>query len=229
MKKLIVISLLCHSFLIHAQDCSGYYFLKEKNRVEVSLYNKKGADNGKHVYTVTSVTNTGTGASSVLNSESFNKDGKSIATAVENIQCLGGVMMLDMKMNMNLSDAQQKQFSSSTVTGDKMYIDYPSSMKVGDDLKDAHMVLNMMNNGMEQTVEVNITQRKVVAKESITSPAGTWDCFKITFNTKTKVTIMNIGIPVSMDVTEWYCPGFGQVKTETKHGSSLVTSVSVKS
>jgi hypothetical protein len=229
MKKVIVVSLLCHSFLTHAQDCSGYYFLKEKNIVEVSLYNKKGDDSGKHIYTVTSVANTGSGASSTLNSEIFNKDGKSTAKAVESIECKGGVMMLDMKMNMNLSDAQQKQYSKSTVTGDKIYIEYPSAMKVGDDLKDANMVLNMMNNGMEQTVEVNITKRKVIAKESVTSAAGTWDCFKITFNTKTKVTVMNIGIPISFDVTEWYCPGFGQVKTESKHGSSLVTSVSVKS
>ncbi len=229
MKKLIVVSFLFHSFLGHAQDCSGYYFLKAKNVVEVTTYSKKGEDNGKHVYTVNSVSNTGSGASSELTSEMFNKNGKSTAKAIESIECKDGVMMLDMKMNMNLSDAQQKQYEKSTVTGDKIYIEYPSAMKVGDDLKDANMVLNMVNNGMEQTVEVNITKRKVVGKESVTSPAGTWDCFKITFNTKTKVTVMNIGIPISFDVTEWYCPGFGQVKTESKHGSTLVTSVSVKS
>jgi len=229
MKKLIVVSLLCHSFLSHAQDCSGYYFLKEKNIVEVSLYGKKGDDNGKHVYTVTKVTNSGSGANSELTSEIFNKNGKSTAKAVESIECKAGVMMLDMKMNMNLNEQQQKQYEKSTVTGDKIYIEYPAGMKVGDDLKDANMTLNMMNNGMPQTIEVNITQRKVVGKETITSAAGSWECYKITFNTKTKVTVMNIGIPVSFDVTEWYCPGFGQVKTESKHGSSLVTAVSVKS
>jgi hypothetical protein len=64
----------------------------------------------------------------------------------------------------------------------------------------------------------------VQGKESITTPAGTWDCFKITYHSKVVIKI-GIGIPANADVTEWYAPGFGVVKTESNSGVTEITSV----
>ena len=36
---------------------------------------------------------------------------------------------------------------------------------------------------------------------------------------------MGIGIPVSTDVTEWFAPGFGIVKTESKGGGTAITAI----
>jgi hypothetical protein len=69
-----------------------------------------------------------------------------------------------------------------------------------------------------------MTKRKVTGKESLTTPAGTWDCFTITYHSK-MIFKMGIGIPMNSDVTEWYAPGFGVVKTESNGGSTLITSV----
>jgi hypothetical protein len=36
---------------------------------------------------------------------------------------------------------------------------------------------------------------------------------------------MGVGIPVNIEGTEWFAPGFGIVKTESKHGSTAITSI----
>jgi hypothetical protein len=36
---------------------------------------------------------------------------------------------------------------------------------------------------------------------------------------------MGIGIPMNFDVTEWFAPGFGVVKTESNGGTTQVTAI----
>jgi hypothetical protein len=69
-----------------------------------------------------------------------------------------------------------------------------------------------------------MTKRKVEGRESVTTPAGTWNCFKITYHSK-MIFKMGIGIPMNMDVTEWWAPGFGVVKTESDSGKTEITAI----
>jgi hypothetical protein len=111
------------------------------------------------------------------------------------------------------------------VKADKIYIEYPANMKVGDHLKDATLDMNIDNQGMKQNVNMVTTDRTVVGKESITTSAGTWDCYKITFNSKITIKTMGIGMPFNFEGTEWFAPGFGIVKTESKHGGTAITAI----
>jgi len=36
---------------------------------------------------------------------------------------------------------------------------------------------------------------------------------------------MGIGMPFNIDGTEWYAPGFGVVKTESKNGGTAITAI----
>jgi hypothetical protein len=98
-------------------------------------------------------------------------------------------------------------------------------MKEGDVLKDGNMDMDIQNKGMKQSLSMSVNNRKVEGKEKITTTAGTWDCFKITNQTKMKIKTMGIGIPMNMDVTEWYAPGFGVVKSSSKYGETVITSI----
>lgn len=207
---------------LHAQDCKNYYYLQNNKTIEMTIYNRKGDVAGRNVYQVSNVKPSGSSVTSEVNSEMFDKKGKSIAKSAMNIKCTGGVMMMDMKMMM--PTAQQEQFKMDA-KADNVYIEYPNSMKPGDMLKDANMSMDVNNNGMQQSLTMNVTNRKVEGKESVTSPAGTWDCFKITSKTKLVIKIGPIGVPSNMESTEWFAPGFGVVKTETKQGSTLITAV----
>ena len=219
MKKIIALFLICQSFLGYTQNCPDYYFLQNNKTIEVSMYTKKGKENGKHIYTVSNPNKSG---SAVVASEVFDKEGKSISKGTNTMKCDNGALMMDIKMSM--TDEQQKKFANAKAASDN-FIEYPATIKEGDNLKDASLTMHMNSAGQDQTVEVNTINRKVVGKESVSSPAGTWDCFKITFTSKILIKTMGLSIPVNMDITEWFCAGFGVVKTESRYGTTLVTSI----
>jgi len=206
-----------------AQDCKSYFFLQNNKTIEMTLYGKKNDVVGKNVYQVSNVSNAGGSVSSDVNSEMFDKKGKSIVKSTASYKCTGGVMMMDMKAMIPSQQAAQFKMDAKA---DNVYIEYPVNMKAGDNLKDASMTMEVNNNGAQQTLSINVTNRKVEGKESITTPAGTWECFKITSHNKITMKMGPIGIPMNMDVTEWFAPGFGVVKTESnKGGTTLITSV----
>jgi hypothetical protein len=205
------------------QDCKNYYFLQANKTIEMTIYNKKGDANGKQVYTVSDVTTKGNSLSATVNSEMFNNKGKSIAKGHSEMACTGGVMMID--MTMQLPQQQQEQFAKADVKADKIYIEYPASMKAGDKLKDATLDMTIDNSGMKQTINMVTSDRTVVGKESVTTTAGTWDCFKITYKSKITIKTMGIGMPFNIEGTEWFAPGFGIVKTESKHGGTAITAI----
>lgn len=207
----------------YAQDCKNYYYLQNNKTVEMSIYNKKGAVTGRQVYTVSDVKNNGSGVTGSVNSEMFDKKGKSIAKGQLELACNNGIMMIDMKMM--LPTTQQEQYAKADVKADKIYIEYPASMKAGDQLKDATLNMTIDHSGMTQTVNMVVSDRKVESKESVTTTAGTWDCYKINFKTKMNIKTMGVGIPMNFDGTEWFAPGFGIVKTESKHGTTAITAI----
>jgi hypothetical protein len=208
---------------LSAQDCAHYLFLQKNKVIEMTIYNKKGDPNGRQVYEVSDVATSGGMTSGKLNSEMFDKKDKSIAKASSTVQCNGGVMLIDMKMM--LPQQQQEQYASTEVKADNFYLEYPSKMQIGDALKDGSLTMNISHGGMQQTLTMLINDRKVEGQESVTTPAGTWDCFKISYKCKMGVKTGPINIPINFEGTEWYAPGFGIVKTQSKYGGTAITSI----
>lgn len=77
---------------------------------------------------------------------------------------------------------------------------------------------------MAANVAIDVTNRKVEAKEKVTTSGGTWDAYKITYDAKTVIT-MGIGIPIKMQITEWFVPDFGMVKSSSRWGTQELLSV----
>ena len=231
MKKYLFVALTLGAFAAKAQDCAGYYYMQGNKTIEMTMYKSNGKEHGKRITKISNVSTSGNTMTSTANVEVLDKDGKTISTGSNKMECTGGVFKCDIKVN--IPEAQQKQIDkgNGSAKAENVYVEYPADMKVGDVLKDANMHMDMTTNvgsggqGMDQTVDMNITNRKVAGKESVTSPAGTWDCFKITSNSKMQIKTMGIGFPMSFDVTEWFAPGFGVVKSESKYGQTLITSI----
>jgi hypothetical protein len=227
MKLFLFLTAMVFTAAGYCQDCAGYYFLQNNKTIEMTIFGKKGNVTARQVYTVSDVKKSGGVTTGHLNSEMSDEKGKSIAKSSAIVQCDGGIMKIDMKMNMPPNpNGDPRPLGETDVKMDKVYVEYPSNMSVGDNLKDASMAMDMDNkNGMKQSVSMELNNRKVEAKEKVTTSAGTWDCFKISFKSKMKIKTMGIGIPVNIDGTEWFAPGFGIVKSESKHGRTEITSV----
>ena len=222
-EKLGWIACFMNAVPVFAQDCTHFLLLQKDKVIEMTIYNKKGEPNGKQVYAVSDVVNGGGTTTGNLASELFDKKGKSTAKANSVVKCNGGMMLLDMKMM--LSQQQAEQYSKAEVKTDNFYLEYPSAMRVGDALKDGNLSLDMNNGGMQQTLTMLISNRKVEGQESVTTAAGTWDCFKISYKSKMSVKTGFISIPFNLDGMEWYAPGFGLIKSQSKYGGTAITSI----
>jgi hypothetical protein len=230
MKHLIFNLLLFVSFKSVAQTCQNFYFFKPGAVVETSLFDKKGKPDGKTVCAVKAVENTSTGKKSSFVNTVLSESGKKQTEVKGTAQCQEGNLMLDLRNFVN--EDQMKAFKDMEVRSAEAYLEYPSLMTVGAALPDGVFHMDVFNSGNSfGSVDVTVKNRKVVGKEDVTSPAGTWSCYKITYTSVVKTMMMGIGFPIEMLVTEWYAPGFGVFKTETYStkgklmGSSLVTSV----
>jgi hypothetical protein len=223
MKKIFSLYLILASHSAFSQKCGDYYYLQSNKTIEMNITGRKGKEAGKMIYVISDVTEKGNATTATINSEFLDKNGKSISKATNNVQCENGMLMMDMKMF--IPSAQQEQMGDISAAGATSYLEYPSTMKQGDALKDASFDMDFKSkSGLGGHISINMTNRKVEGKENVTTPAGTWDCFRITYHSK-MVFKMGIGIPINADVTEWYAPGFGVVKTESGNGSTEITAI----
>jgi hypothetical protein len=176
------------------------------------------------IYNISDSKKNGSSVTATINSEFVDTKGKTITKGTNNVKCVNGVMQMDMKVF--IPAAQQEQMKSGTANASDVYLEYPANMNVGDQLKDGQLNMDYeSSSGLKSSIEISITERKVEGKESVTTPAGTWDCYKISAHNKIVSKIAGIGIPINMDVTEWFAPGFGIVKTESKTGKTEITSI----
>ena len=209
---------------LFSQDCSNYYFLQNNKTVEMTISNKNGKESGKMTYVVLDSKKIGSSITATINSEFVDAKGKTITKATNNVKCENGVMQMDMKTF--IPPAQMEQMKPGEAKATDVYLEYPANMNVGNQLKDGQFNMNYKSaGGLDCSIDISITERKVEGKETITTPAGTWECFKISAKNKINSKISNIGIPITMLVTEWFAPGFGIVKTESKTGKTEITSI----
>lgn len=223
MKTIFLIFVLTAATNIYSQKCDGFYYLQNNKTVEMISTDKKGKPATKLLYHISDVKSSGGTVTSTVNSELYDMKGKLISKAGNIIQCKGGVMMMDMKMF--IPSGQQAQMGTVTATEAEAYIEYPANMKVGDALKDGTFKMDYKTqSGLAGFISVDITNRKVDGKESVTTTAGTWECFRITYHSKVNIKML-INIPINADVTEWYAPGFGVVKSEAKGSKTEITAI----
>jgi hypothetical protein len=64
-------------------------------------------------------------------------------------------------------------------------------------------------------MKINITNRVVASQESVTTAAGTFNCYKITQDFKMENIVMGMTIPITMKSIEYYAAGTGMVKSQS--------------
>lgn len=231
MKSFIITWLLAGSaFGVSAQNCNGFYFFTNNAEVVMTVYDKKGAEGGKLTYKISGVNKSGNNATADFTSEFVDDKGKSLSKGAGKLKCNAGVLYVDAKVS--VPQTSMAAYKDMDVKGEESFVEYPSSMSVGQTLKDVNFSMEVHNKGsLFSTITLTQENRKVIGKENISSPAGTWECWKISYDAQFKATMMGIGIPINMKATEWFAPGFGLVKSESFSkngkllGSTLITSV----
>ena len=168
---------------------------------------------GSSKTTYTKVAKISTGASVSAHQEQFDKKGKATTKTDFTIKCVGGTLYFDMKMMMPEQNQSASQDMEMVIDG--VDLEMPSKLEVGATLKDAkmHISYKSKSNGTAipmMGISVRVFNRKVEAKESITTPAGTFECYVLSEEVETQ-TIFKI----KAKSRSWFSFTAGTVKTES--------------
>jgi hypothetical protein len=206
-KALILISLLLVTFSVKSQDCSSAYFpSKEGTKIEMTNYDKNGQVQGKTVTTIVSINKSG--GATIINLRSETNTRNNSSSMDYTAKCDGNNFSVSMKSF--VPSSMQKSASGGEMTIDASDLIYPNSLSIGKKLSDGSVTMNMTMGTMAMKTVINITNRTVTGRESITTPSGTYDCYKIEYDVET--TVMNM--KVKSRVKQWVTKGIGTIKTE---------------
>lgn len=205
-----IVAILCVTFFfsssIKAQDV--FFLDKQGTEVEYVVKDAKGTIQSYSKMTVTNVQKKDAKNFTVTYStEVFDKNKKSLAAPITiSTEVVNGVITMDPTASMGETGAE--------VSG--TYPTFPATFEVGQDIGAYEYKMKMM--GMTTTVSGS---SKVTAKESITTDAGSFDCFKVESEVSTKAMMSN----TKVSTASWYAKGIGTVKAETYDKKGKVISV----
>lgn len=192
--KTLLVALLIHllsTACCVAQDCLGMTFKSGMN-YELSTFNAKDKPTGKLVYSVKDVRREG--GSTVIDITTHFEDEKGKQQTPYTIQytCTGNELVADLSgmmqsMQSGMKDGEMRLKSNQLV--------YPGKLSVGQTLADGRMEAEMLSKGTTlMTMNMTMSNRQVESKSPITTPAGTFDTYKVTSDLSFENRM--VGIPI---------------------------------
>jgi len=223
MKKILILifTVLFSTSGMTGQTCSKYYPLKEGVKFQITTYDKKDRPSAVINYEVKEFD----GTKALMATEVFDDKDRLVVSSDYNISCIGNGISIDFKSMM--SPDLFKQYSEMEIDMDGTDIQIPNNLEAGQELPDANMDMTIKMGPMNMNMSINMVNRVVEGKESITTPAGTFNCVVISYETEMKMGATRTGTS-----KQWLAEGVGMVKHEdyNKSGklvsSSLLTSYS---
>lgn len=215
-----------------AGDCNDFIWFKTGSMMKFEAQDGKGKTLNQ---------------SKMLVEKVYNKDGATIADVnmsddkknefTMQFKCAGDKLYMDFsaavkemmaKSNPENKDAMQAASENVEMGFSDGFMSFPKNMYPGQTLDDAVFIMKTNSGNMGMDITSALTGRKVVAKETVTTPAGTFECIKVESNRKTTMKILgkdrNMGKPTQEYV--WLSPGIGTIKQETYSEKGKLESMS---
>ncbi len=204
------ILLLSFNLILKAQNAceSNYLAFREGVSFELTNYDKKGKVSGVQNQKINSVEAIEDGFRASTNMVLTNEKGKTLSEGSYNIECRNGVVYLD--MSSMLDPRMMEGFKDMELEISGAALEFPSNLRPGQTLPDGDVNVKAMTGGLAlMNITMSITNRKVEGTEVVTTPAGTFECAKISQDSELKSIIKKKFKSVS-----WYAIGVGLVKSE---------------
>ena len=226
MKKILTLLLITNVFLGYSQCENGFFPFREGVKIEMTSYDKKDKEQGKSINEVMLVD----GSTAQVNSEIYDKKGELISEGSFEVICEDNVIKMDFKNFVPEELINQYENMEVTVEGD--YINIPADLEVGQDLKEGSgkMTMDMSGgSGLNMTNEIKLTfkDRKVTARETIETPAGTFETFKVEQLMITEMEMMGMSQTSETSSITWYAEEVGAVRTENYNKKGKLTGYSL--
>lgn len=210
-KTIFQLLMLVLPFGLYAQDCSDMFsYLREGVTFEYTNYDKKGKVESVGTQKVAGVEERNDTLIANINFSMVDKKGKEAYTNSFPLKCYDKVFYVDMRSVIpQQSNQNQSPDMQIEVNGDDLT--FPPDMKPGQTLPDGEMEMKMSMGAIRlMSVKYATKNRKVEARETITTPAGTFDCVRISYDFEYQL----MGTRTE-HIEYWYDGSVGMVKSVT--------------
>jgi hypothetical protein len=208
-------------------NCGNSLWFKKGATIHTSSYDGQGNEIAKQVSTVTKVSSQGNMTISELTMKSTDQHGANETLSNASYKCDGKLFYMDLSGLLPGGSAA----GSIETSG----LQLPFAVAVGDTLADADYTIVMRSEGNTRKIKSHIKERRVEAKETVRTPAGSFDCYKISSVIETETNIPGMDETSKKVVEEmkkkmgknkmtfWYSPDVTIVKMEFHMGEKLIT------
>jgi hypothetical protein len=209
MKSLFTILFSIVLFSVHSQNCEVYIPTEQGTTLTYVNKDAKGKKESDMTQTLVSVTQATDGTVYKVHAKVVDNKNKVLESDAE-YKCTGNKFVFDMKSF--VSKEQLDMFKDGNYKVEVTDMDIPMGVTPGTTLPDGKIVLSMTGDSpVKINMTTTITDRKILAKESVTNSAGTFDCIKIS-----QTVISDMGImKVTVKSVSWYALNIGMIKSET--------------
>lgn len=227
MKKLITTSFIIIASLftkIIAQDCSFYFPTEVGTIVTTTYYDKKGKESSKLHQKVLDYKSFGNAQEVKVQNRIESKEQEDVPDSLLIhefiIRCENGDFQINWDNYMGSLLDKYRSMEIQVVTDN---LSIPSKLEEGQTLPDASIEVKVSNQGVKLiNIRTVIKNRKVEGFEKITTPAGTFDCAKLSSTIDSKIAF----VKVSSSTVEWIAKGVGVVRAENYNKKGKLESYS---
>ena len=207
---ILIFSFFFLSQSISAQDCKGFFHFESDTKIEMTQYDKKGKTTSLTQTTIEDITETDGQVEAKITSTVLDKKGEELHTGTYTIACTENGYEIDVANMLNPAVLKGTYGMEVDITGDALF--FPNDLNVGKELEDGSAEIVVSSSGIKiMTSTFNLTNRKVVLEESVTTAAGTFDCYKIEYDFNMKLGF----VKKNYKVVQWIAEDIGVVKDET--------------
>lgn len=195
-------------------NCSKYYASEPGRKLVHKVYDKRDRHSLTTEYKVENRTASGIDLTFTL----WDKNDDRITGGALQLGCENRTTYLAPESIMTDILSQYEGIEYTITDTERLAI--PNNLEVGQMLPDASASISINAQIMAINFNINLLDRKVVRREQIETPAGTFDCYVITYTNQ-----MSGGLGTrNYQSTDWIAEGIGMVKQETfKENGRLVS------
>ena len=191
--------------VVVAQGCHEYFPYKIGTEWEITMYDDKEKIISVNTYKILDQD----GINYQVSIRSVDIKGKEKLNMTTKWKCENNQLSFEMKDFFPPTAAMNNTKAELKLTGDNL--NYPKKLIPGQSLPDANSTLEMYIDGMRfMNMQMKVYERKVENNETVTTPAGTFECIKLTQMTDVK-SMFN----VKAKSTLWLAKEHGMVKTQS--------------
>lgn len=230
MKKLLLLLLSLGFSAAFAQQCDYYFPLNKKTTLEYTSYDDDLKPTGRHSLVFDSISHENGMKKAKVHATFYDKKDKKSNEMDYTVACDDNKIIVDMRAFVPPQSSKAYQDMRMEFTGSNL--ETPARLSIGTKLKDAAMQMNFYNKDLLMSkIDMEITERTVLAEEILSTSFGEVKCYKISYKTTSKTTIMGIPNTFEINGIEWLSPKYGAVKTESYKkngklmGSTMLTQV----